>query len=98
MYIEPWHADIINFLQLRKNHGIEEQRTRDLFLALWIPDLFMERVRDDADWTLMCPNECPGMNDCYGQKFNDMYTQYEESGKGRLKMKARVLWQEIIDS
>ncbi|CAK82287.1 unnamed protein product (macronuclear) [Paramecium tetraurelia] len=98
IYLEPWHSDIISFLQLRKNHGIEEQRARDLFLGLWIPDLFMQRVKDDSDWTLMCPNECPGLQDCYGQEFNKLYTDYESKNMGRVTMKARQLWQEIIDA
>ncbi|CAD8048764.1 unnamed protein product [Paramecium primaurelia] len=98
IYLEPWHSDIISFLQLRKNHGIEEQRARDLFLGLWIPDLFMQRVKDDSDWTLMCPNECPGLQDCYGQEFNKLYTEYESKNMGRVTMKARQLWQEIIDA
>ncbi|CAD8060706.1 unnamed protein product [Paramecium sonneborni] len=98
IYLEPWHSDIISFLQLRKNHGIEEQRARDLFLGLWIPDIFMQRVKDDSDWTLMCPNECPGLQDCYGQEFNKLYTEYESKKMGRVTMKARQLWQEIIDA
>ncbi|KAM3129332.1 ribonucleotide-diphosphate reductase subunit rnr1 [Paramecium bursaria] len=98
VYLEPWHSDIISFLQLRKNTGVEEQRCRDLFLGLWIPDLFMMRVKNDQDWTLMCPNECPGLQDCHGEAFNQLYLSYESRGLGRIKMKARALWQEIIDS
>ena len=98
MYIEPWHADIHDFLQLRKNNGKEEMRARDLFFAIWAPDLFMERVRDDGDWTLMCPNECPGLEECWGEAFNQLYTKYEREGKGRKTIKARVIWNEIITS
>ena len=98
IYIEPWHADIYHFLDLKKNHGDEEMRARDLFYGLWIPDLFMKRVESDGDWTLMCPNECPGLSDVYGQKFDDLYTRYEENGKGRKTIKARDLWFSILDS
>jgi ribonucleoside-diphosphate reductase alpha chain len=97
-YIEPWHADIEDFLQLRKNHGKEEQRARDLFLALWIPDLFMERVRDDEEWTLMCPHECPGLDDTYGEDFEKLYLKYEKEGKGRKTIKAQELWYMILES
>ena len=88
IYLEPWHADIYDFLQLRKNHGKEEQRARDLFLALWIPDLFMKRVEQSGDWTLMCPNECPGLSDCYGEEFEKLYESYERDGRGRKTVKA----------
>jgi len=98
IYLEPWHADVFDFLQLKKNHGKEEQRTRDLFLALWIPDLFMERVENDEDWTLMCPNECLGLQDVWGEEFNKLYTKYEKEGKGRQTIKARKLWAEIVQS
>ncbi len=98
MYIEPWHADINDFLDLKKNHGKEEMRARDLFYALWIPDLFMERVRDNGDWTLMCPNECPGLHDTYGATFNALYTKYEAEKKGRKVIKARDLWLKIMES
>ena len=98
MYIEPWHADINDFLDLKKNHGKEEMRARDLFYALWIPDLFMERVRDNGDWTLMCPNECPGLYDTYGATFNALYTKYEAENKGRKVIKARDLWLKIMES
>lgn len=87
-YLEPWHADVIEFLQLRKNNGTEENRARDLFYALWIPDLFMKRVEADADWTFMCPNECPGLFDCWGEKFDELYCKYEREGKGRKTIKA----------
>jgi ribonucleoside-diphosphate reductase alpha chain len=83
IYVEPWHADIFDFLDLKKNHGKEELRARDLFYALWIPDLFMKRVEEDSTWTLMCPNECPGLYDSYGADFEAMYTAYEAAGKGR---------------
>lgn len=76
--MEPWHADIFDFLPLRKNHGKEEQRARDLFLALWIPDLFMKRVQTNGDWTLFCPNEAKGLYDSYGEQFEALYTKYEE--------------------
>jgi ribonucleoside-diphosphate reductase alpha chain len=98
IYLEPWHADVEVFLQMRKNHGDEELKARDLFYALWIPDLFMERVKADADWTLMCPDECPGLADVCGQAFVSLYTQYEAQGKGRLTMKARQLWFQILDA
>lgn len=98
VYLEPWHADIIDFLDLKKNHGKEEMRARDLFYAMWIPDLFMKRVQEDATWTLMCPNECPGLYDAYGDTFEEMYTAYETEGKGRKTVKAREIWEKILDS
>jgi ribonucleoside-diphosphate reductase alpha chain len=98
VYIEPWHADIEDFLDLKKNHGKEEQRARDLFYALWIPDLFMKRVEDDGEWTLMCPNECPGLADTYGEAFEKLYTQYEEDGKGKKTVRAQDLWNRIVES
>jgi ribonucleoside-diphosphate reductase alpha subunit len=98
MYLEPWHADVEMFLQMRKNHGDEELKARDLFYALWIPDLFMERVKSEGVWTLMCPDECPGLSDVYGQEFVDLYTKYETEGKGRRTMKARDLWFQILDA
>ena len=98
MYIEPWHADIMDFLQLRKNNGKEELRARDLFYAMWTPDIFMRRVRDDGDWTLMCPNECPGLEECWGEKFEELYTNYEKTGRGRKVIKARHLFNEIVTS
>lgn len=98
IYLEPWHADIFEFLQLKKNHGKEENRARDLFYAMWINDLFMQRVVDNADWTLMCPNECPGLPDCYGEEFEKLYTGYEKANKGRKTIKAQKLWAAIIDS
>lgn len=98
IYLEPWHADVEDMLDLKKNHGKEEMRARDLFYALWIPDLFMKRVEQDGDWTLMCPNECPGLDDCWGEKFEALYEKYEQEGKGRKTMRAQELWMKIIES
>jgi ribonucleoside-diphosphate reductase alpha subunit len=98
IYLEPWHADIEIFLQMRKNHGDEELKARDLFYALWIPDLFMERMKTDGTWTLMCPDECPGLSDVYGDEFNALYTKYETQGKGRRTVKARELWFQVLDA
>src|SRR5690606_25939750 len=98
MYVEPWHADIFDFLDLKKNHGKEEMRARDLFYAMWIPDLFMKRVEEDSTWTLMCPNECPGLFDIHGDEFDALYHQYEVEGKGRKTIKARELWEKILES
>jgi ribonucleotide reductase alpha subunit len=88
VYLEPWHADVVEFLQLRKNNGNEENRARDLFYALWIPDLFMKRVQADGDWTFMCPHECPGLFECWGEKFEKLYEGYEKEGRGRRTVKA----------
>lgn len=98
IYVEPWHADIFDFLELKKNHGKEEMRARDLFYAMWIPDLFMKRVEQGGDWTLMCPNECPGLCDVHSEAFEEMYTSYEAQGKGRKTVKARELWDKIVES
>ncbi len=98
MYLEPWHADIFDFLDLKKNHGKEEMRARDLFYAMWIPDLFMKRVQEDGEWTLMCPNECPHLFDTYGDEFEKLYEGYEKVGKGRKTIKARDLWEKILES
>ncbi|RUT68221.1 ribonucleoside-diphosphate reductase subunit alpha [Flavobacterium cupreum] len=98
MYIEPWHADIFDFLDLRKNHGKEEMRTRDLFLGMWIPDLFMKRVQEDSTWTLMCPNECPGLSEVHSEEFDALYLRYEAEGKGRKTIKAREIWEKILES
>ena len=98
IYVEPWHADIFDFLDLKKNHGKEEMRARDLFYAMWIPDLFMKRVEADEKWTLMCPNECPGLFDSHSDAFEKRYTQYEAEGKGRKTIKARELWEKILES
>ncbi|HSD07194.1 ribonucleoside-diphosphate reductase subunit alpha, partial [Flavobacterium sp.] len=98
IYIETWHADIFEFLDLKKNTGKEEMRARDLFFAMWTSDLFMKRVQEDSTWTLMCPNECPGLYDVYGEEFEALYTDYEFRGKGRKTIKARELWEKILES
>jgi len=98
IYLEPWHADIEMFLQMRKNHGDEELKARDLFYALWIPDLFMERVKANGKWTLMCPDECPGLADVYDKDFNKLYESYESDGKGRVTINARDLWFKMLDA
>ena len=97
-YVEPWHADIFDVLDLKKNHGKEERRARDLFYGLWVPDLFMRRVRDDAEWALMCPDECPGLTDAIGNAFDNLYETYESQGKFKRKVKARKLWRAILDA
>ncbi len=98
MYLEPWHADIFDFLELKKNHGKEELRARDLFYALWVPDLFMKRVEEKGQWSLFCPHEAPGLYDTYGDDFDRLYTQYEKEGKARKTIKAQDLWFAILDS
>ena len=98
IYLEPWHADIEDFLELRKNHGDEETKARDLFYALWVSDLFMERVKNNKKWSLMCPNECPGLSDVYGEQFVDLYQKYELEGKIRKSMNARDLWFKVLDA
>ncbi|KAK3043900.1 hypothetical protein RJ639_000599 [Escallonia herrerae] len=98
IYLEPWHADIFEFLDLRKNHGKEEHRARDLFYALWVPDLFMERVQSDKQWSLFCPNEAPGLADCWGEEFEKLYSRYEEEGRAKKVVSARKLWFEILNS
>ncbi|WP_205503613.1 ribonucleoside-diphosphate reductase subunit alpha [Rufibacter psychrotolerans] len=98
IYLEPWHADIFEFLDLRKNHGKEEMRTRDLFLALWTPDLFMKRVEANGDWSLMCPNECPGLSETWGKDFERLYEKYEREGKARKTVKAQELWFAILEA
>nr|SMZ64627.1 ribonucleotide reductase large subunit protein [Cowpox virus] len=98
IYLEPWHSDIMEFLDLKKNTGNEEHRTRDLFIALWIPDLFMKRVKDDGEWSLMCPDECPGLDDVWGDEFERLYTQYERERRYKSIIKARVVWKAIIES
>ena len=98
VYLEPWHADVQDFLELKKNHGKEEMRARDLFYALWIPDLFMERVKEGGMWSLFCPNECPGLYDCYGDDFKALYTKYESEGKARKVVKAQDLWFQVLES
>jgi ribonucleoside-diphosphate reductase alpha subunit len=98
IYLEPWHADVMDFLDLKKNHGKEEQRARDLFYAMWIPDLFMKRVRDAGDWDLFCPHECPGLQDTYGAEFDALYEKYVAEGRSRKTMKAQQLWFKILES
>jgi ribonucleotide reductase alpha subunit len=98
IYLEPWHPDIEDFLEMRKNHGDEEMKARDLFYALWICDLFMERVKTNEKWSLFCPNECPGLSDVYGEKFVELYTKYENSGAARKILNARDLWFKILDA
>jgi ribonucleoside-diphosphate reductase alpha subunit len=98
VYLEPWHADIFDFLDLKKNHGKEEMRARDLFYAIWIPDLFMQRVENNEMWSLMCPNECPGLADVYGEDFERLYHKYESEGKFRKQVKAQDIWFEILEA
>jgi ribonucleotide reductase alpha subunit len=98
IYLEPWHADVEEFLRLKLNTGIEDERARDLFYALWIPDLFMKRVEAQGTWTLMCPDECPGLADCWGEEFEALYTKYEAEGRGRKSIPAQKLWQMILDA
>ena len=98
IYLEPWHPDIIAFLDLRKNHGKEELRARDLFYALWTPDLFMERVEQNADWSFFCPNECPGLQDAYGEDFKNLYESYEAQGLARETIPARTVWDKIVEA
>lgn len=98
VYLEPWHADVFDFLDLKKNTGKEEMRARDLFYAMWIPDLFMKRVQENGNWTLMCPNECPNLFDTYGDEFEKLYTSYEKANKGRKTIKAQHLWEKILES
>ena len=98
IYMEPWHADIEAFLDMKKNHGDEEMRARDLFYGLWLPDLFMEKVKNDEDWSLFCPHKCPGLADCYGADFKTLYDKYTLDGKANKIVKARTLWFKILDS
>jgi ribonucleoside-diphosphate reductase alpha chain len=98
IYLEPWHADVFEFLDLRKNHGKEELRARDLFYALWIPDLFMKRVEEGGEWNLFCPNEAPGLSECFGEAFEALYTEYEAGGRARRTVKAQELWFAILDA
>jgi ribonucleoside-diphosphate reductase alpha subunit len=98
IYLEPWHADIFEFLELKKNHGKEEMRARDLFYAMWIPDLFMKRIETNESWSLFCPNEAPGLADCYGEEFERLYEKYEKEGKARKQIKAQDLWFEILEA
>ncbi|WP_448520680.1 ribonucleoside-diphosphate reductase subunit alpha [Rhodoflexus sp.] len=98
IYLEPWHADVFDFLQLKKNHGKEELRARDLFYAMWVPDLFMQRVEADEEWSLFCPNEAPGLADCYGEEFKRLYERYEREGRARKVIRAQDLWFEILEA
>jgi ribonucleoside-diphosphate reductase alpha chain len=98
IYLEPWHADIADFLDLKKNHGDENMKARDLFYALWIPDLFMERVKSGGQWTLMCPHKCPNLSKVYGDDFNALYTEYEAKNMGNKTIPARELWYKILDA
>jgi len=98
VYIEPWHSDIFDVLNLKKNHGKEEQRARDLFYGLWIPDLFMKRVENDENWSLMCPHQCPGLAECYGKEFEELYEKYEKEGRFIRQMRAREVWSAILES
>jgi ribonucleoside-diphosphate reductase alpha chain len=98
IYLEPWHADVFEFLDLRKNHGKEEMRARDLFYALWIPDLFMKRVEQDGEWSLFCPNEAPGLHESWGDQFEQLYEQYESEGRARRTIKAQELWFAILEA
>lgn len=98
MYLEPWHADVFDFLDLKKNHGSEEKRARDLFYAMWVPDLFMRRVQEDTEWSLMCPHECPGLHDSWGEEFEQLYERYEKEGRARATVKAQKLWFAILES
>ncbi len=98
IYLEPWHADIKDFLEMKRNHGKEEMRARDLFYALWIPDLFMKRVEQNEDWSLFCPNEAPGLSDCHGEEFERLYEKYEREGRARETIKAQELWFEVLES
>jgi len=96
IYLEPWHADIFDVLNLKKNHGKEEQRARDLFYGLWVPDLFMKRVQEDSIWSLMCPHACQGLEQCYGDDFERLYHQYESEGRFVRQVRARELWTAIV--
>ena len=98
IYLEPWHADIFDWLDLRKNHGKEEARARDLFYGLWCNDLFMRRVEGNQEWSLFCPNEAPGLADCWGEEFESLYTRYERSGRARKVIKAQQLWFAILEA
>ena len=98
IYLEPWHADVFQFLDLRKNTGSEELRARDLFYGLWIPDLFMRRVEADQMWSLMCPHECPGLHDCWGEEFERLYEKYENDGKYKRQVRAQTLWYSIVEA
>ena len=98
VYLEPWHADVSEFLEMKKNTGKDEARARDLFYALWIPDLFMKRVEEDGMWSLFCPHECPGLSDTYGAEFEKLYQSYEEKGMAKKVIRAQDLWFEVLES
>ena len=98
IYLEPWHSDIFDVLNLKKNHGKEEQRARDLFYGLWVCDLFMKRVKEDGIWSLMCPDQCRGLAECHGDAFNELYEKYESEGKYVRQVRARELWGAILDA
>ena len=98
LYLEPWHADVCDFIDLKKNHGKEEARARDLFYALWIPDLFMRRVEAGGEWSLFCPDECPGLLDAHGEEFSTLYERYEAEGRARRTMPAQQLWFKILEA
>ncbi|KAH8241735.1 hypothetical protein KR038_004484, partial [Drosophila bunnanda] len=98
IYLEPWHSDVFEFLELKKNTGKEENRARDLFYALWIPDLFMKRVEANENWSLMCPHKCPGLQDVWGDEFDKLYLKYEAEGKANRTVKAQSLWFAIIEA
>jgi ribonucleotide reductase alpha subunit len=98
VYLEPWHDDIYRFCDLRKNDGNDDNRARDLFLGLWIPSLFIERIKNDEKWSLMCPDECPGLDKVHSEKFNELYKQYENEGKYRSQVNARDLWKHILEA
>ena len=98
IYLEPWHADVFEFLDLKKNHGNELQRARDLFYAMWIPDLFMERVQANGEWSLFCPNEAPGLADCHGAEFKELFERYEREGRARRTIPAQQVWFAILES
>ena len=98
IYLEPWHSDIFEFLDLRKNTGSDELRARDLFYALWVPDLFMKRVQSDSHWSLMCPHECPGLEDCWGEEFETLYERYEKEKRYKRQVRAQDLWYAIVEA
>lgn len=98
IYLEPWHADIFDVLNLKKNHGKEEQRARNLFYGLWVPDLFMKRVEEDGVWSLMCPHRCPGLAECHGEEFEQLYSKYEDEKRYTRQVRARELWAAILDA
>jgi ribonucleoside-diphosphate reductase subunit M1 len=98
IHVEPWYADIFHFLDPRKNTGSEELRARDFFYSLWVPDLFMRRVEADGMWSLMCPHECPGLQDCWGEEFDQLYEKYEKSKKHKRQVRAQSLWYAIVES